>query len=300
MQRRQAMDATKSKPDASMAAAIEHAASGMMQSTWKFFLPDSDKPPPPKPVGDDERIIDIIGEQIEFLHRSYEGRCWYWEVLETIRRLLLTAVVSIVDAGSNDQVIFSIVIAVAYMKLYAYFQPFADKKDDMLQEIAQYQIFFTLFIALILRGQLLIGDVWITGMDAVLIVLNSVTPIVALSFIIELNRAIFGEKKKRSDGLRAQLNARMARGRAAVSDAVTVVQSTKTYAAVEHRLYRWGILKLDPSILDKYKYEGPELPPGYGERRDLADDLGLRQVSHYYRRLWWPFLQVFSHTHLLS
>ena len=59
------MDATKSKPDASMAAAIEHAASGMMQSTWKFFLPDSDKPPPPKPVGDDERIIDIIGEQIE-------------------------------------------------------------------------------------------------------------------------------------------------------------------------------------------------------------------------------------------
>ena len=280
MERRQASQAAKTKVDVSMAAAIEHAAAGMMNSTWKFFLPDSDRPPPPpKPHGaDDETLLDIIGEQIEFLHRSYEGRCWYWEVLETIRRLLLTAVVSIVDAGSNDQVIFSIVIAVSYMKLYAYFQPFADKKDDMLQEIAQYQIFFTLFIALILRGQLLVGDVWIIGMDAVLIVLNSVTPIVAVSVIIEVNRSVFGERKP-GRGMRDRLNGAAGRGRAAVSDMYNVVQTSRTGRAIEAGLYRWGIWKLDPRILDKYKYEGPELPPGYGESRDLEDDLGLRPVS---------------------
>jgi len=37
------------------------------------------------------------------------------------------------------------------MKLYAFFQPYIDDRHDELQEIAQYQVFFTLFIALLIR-----------------------------------------------------------------------------------------------------------------------------------------------------
>ena len=42
----------------------------------------------------------ITSKEIEFLHKAYEGRFWYWEVLETVRRLLLTAVLSVVTAGT--------------------------------------------------------------------------------------------------------------------------------------------------------------------------------------------------------
>jgi hypothetical protein len=38
----------------------------------------------------------ITLKEIQFLHKAHEGRCWYWEVVETIRRLLLTAVLSVV------------------------------------------------------------------------------------------------------------------------------------------------------------------------------------------------------------
>ena len=42
----------------------------------------------------------ITYKEIQFLHKAYEGRCWYWEVVETIRRLLLTAVLSVVTVGT--------------------------------------------------------------------------------------------------------------------------------------------------------------------------------------------------------
>jgi hypothetical protein len=39
---------------------------------------------------------------IFFLHGAYEGQFWYWEVLETLRRILLTAVVSVVSPGKQQ------------------------------------------------------------------------------------------------------------------------------------------------------------------------------------------------------
>ena len=42
----------------------------------------------------------ITYKEIEFLHKAYEGRCWYWEIVETVRRLLLTAVLSVLTVGT--------------------------------------------------------------------------------------------------------------------------------------------------------------------------------------------------------
>ena len=51
----------------------------------------------------------IVGPaELTFLYRAYEGHVWYWEVVETARRLLLTAVVSVVGTGSAAQVDFGI------------------------------------------------------------------------------------------------------------------------------------------------------------------------------------------------
>jgi len=106
-------------------------------------------------------------------------------VVETVRRLLLTAIVSVVSNGSTAQIVFGIFVAIAYMKLYAYFSPFLEGKDNMLQEMAQYQVFFTLFIALLLRDASLTGPGWTLGFDAVLVFCNSVTPAAAVTFIVQ-------------------------------------------------------------------------------------------------------------------
>lgn len=114
----------------------------------------------------------IVARQLGFLHGAYERQYYYWEVIETTRRLLLTAVVSVVGTGTSlqvchlalpysnrmlnfrhphRQIVFGIFIALLFMKLYAFFQPYIDDRHDELQEIAQYQVFFTLFIALLIR-----------------------------------------------------------------------------------------------------------------------------------------------------
>jgi hypothetical protein len=66
----------------------------------------------------------ITKEELGFLHQSYLGRRWYWEVIETGRRLLLTAVISVMGAGTGLQIVFGMFVAIVYIKLYSYFQPY--------------------------------------------------------------------------------------------------------------------------------------------------------------------------------
>ncbi len=62
-------------------------------------------------------FLRSLGGEIEFLHRSYVGRLWYWEVVETLRRLMLTAVLSVVAVGSSAQTVFGLFIALVFMKV---------------------------------------------------------------------------------------------------------------------------------------------------------------------------------------
>ena len=92
--------------------------------------------------GDKHRHGPIVSPaELTFLYLAYEGHVWYWEVVETARRLLLTAVVSVVGTGSAAQIVFGIIIAIVYVKLYGYFQPYELDEHDIMQEVAQYQVF---------------------------------------------------------------------------------------------------------------------------------------------------------------
>jgi hypothetical protein len=52
----------------------------------------------------------VTPDTIHFLYQSYEPQFWYWEIVETARRLLLTAVVSIVSPGTR----FSLSLSLSY------------------------------------------------------------------------------------------------------------------------------------------------------------------------------------------
>jgi len=54
----------------------------------------------------------VSPKELTFLYEAYKGRVWYWEVLETTRCLLLTAVVSVVGFGSTGQFVFGILVAI--------------------------------------------------------------------------------------------------------------------------------------------------------------------------------------------
>ena len=83
-------------------------------------------------------------QDLAFLYSAYEPQFWYWEIIETARRLFFTALL-VFPATPNLQVVGAIMMSVVFMKLYGFYAPYDADADDVLQETAQYQVFFTLF-----------------------------------------------------------------------------------------------------------------------------------------------------------
>lgn len=58
--------------------------------------------------------LSPLCEGIRTLYQAYEPHYWYWEVVEIIRRLLLTAVVSVMLSGTSAQMVICVAISVFF------------------------------------------------------------------------------------------------------------------------------------------------------------------------------------------
>jgi len=103
----------------------------------------------------DDSSLKRSTQMYKFLYDSYKPNYWFFEVVETTRRLMLTAVLSVIASGSSSQVVCGILLSVGYMKIYAYYQPYSLEESSILAELAQYQIFFSFFGSLIIQNSLL-------------------------------------------------------------------------------------------------------------------------------------------------
>jgi hypothetical protein len=96
---------------------------------------------------------------LNMLWEPYKNEYWYWEVIECYRRIILTSLVSIISPGSPLQSLSAILFTLFFIRLYAYFLPYAVHSDNVLAELGQAQVFATFFIALIINSSLL-GNKW--------------------------------------------------------------------------------------------------------------------------------------------
>jgi hypothetical protein len=96
---------------------------------------------------------------LNMLWEPYKNEYWYWEVIECYRRIILTSLVSIISPGSPLQSLSAILFTLIFIRLYAYFLPYAEPSDNILAELGQAQVFVTFFIALIINSSL-IGIKW--------------------------------------------------------------------------------------------------------------------------------------------
>ena len=94
-------------------------------------------------------------QAISFLYFAYEPRYWYWEIIETARRLILTAVISAFFRGESSQATLAVFLSVLFIKLYSAAAPYESDKADIMAETGQIAIFITFFCALIHQNQLL-------------------------------------------------------------------------------------------------------------------------------------------------
>ena len=103
---------------------------------------------------DEEQICNFREENsrndnIRFLFDMYRPKTWWWEVLETFRRLLLAGALVVFDAGSALQYFCGLWICLVALLLYAYWVPFIAVADTQLAIGAQLQIFNALWIGIL-------------------------------------------------------------------------------------------------------------------------------------------------------
>ena len=70
----------------------------------------------------------------------------------TIRKLLLTAGMSVVLPGTSDQIVVAIVICMVFWRFENATMPYFDRNNDDLAEIANDQVFVILFVSLLVRS----------------------------------------------------------------------------------------------------------------------------------------------------
>ena len=125
-----------------------------------------------------------------FLYEAYEPKCWWFEIFDTYRRLTLTAGLILLRPGTVLQIVFSMIICLISMRVYAGSDPYIKDRDDTLAEIMQWQIFFTMLAALLLKVDITGEGVSEDDFGQMLVYINMVGP--AMLFC---HSVFYGDKK---------------------------------------------------------------------------------------------------------
>jgi hypothetical protein len=128
-------------------------------------------------------------QPIKLLFEAYKPELWYWEVVETGRRLMLTGVLVLIAQGSAVQIIVGMALALFYLKLYDSWQPYTDPVLMSVEAVSEWQILFVFFLALLLKADF--GSVSRTALG-VLLVLT-----IFANFLIDAGRAIVACSKRK-------------------------------------------------------------------------------------------------------
>ena len=101
------------------------------------------------------KAISPQATRLAFLWVAYKPEFWYFEIIETSRRMMMTAVLSVISPGSSSQLVLAILLSVLYTKLYESISPYAENFDNATANLGLRQIAVTFFTALIVAESLL-------------------------------------------------------------------------------------------------------------------------------------------------
>ena len=92
-----------------------------------------------------------IVERMRFIYENYNERCWYWEIVETIRKLILTSCLSLIGAEERTYIGMAAMASRFYAVAYVQARPIPDNFENLLQLSSLVATFFNLSVGVLLR-----------------------------------------------------------------------------------------------------------------------------------------------------
>ena len=130
-----------------------------------------------------------------FLYSSYRVPHYLnWDIIETGRRLTMTAVLSVLGVGTDFQVVLGLGFALLFMWMYALYHPFKNSYNWLLQILTQFQIVFTFVGALLIRANVFAEYAWAsTSLNISLLIISISSTVYALHLILIQQWSLYQE-----------------------------------------------------------------------------------------------------------
>jgi len=100
---------------------------------------------------------------LKFLFVDYKPHLWWWEVIECLRRLMLTGMLVFFEDESDIQILVGICISLFSIFMYSHFKPLLNDNDNWFSEAVQWATFHILFLALLLTVNSSVSDRSVVG-----------------------------------------------------------------------------------------------------------------------------------------
>ena len=96
------------------------------------------------------RREDVRARHLSFLFEAYEPSCWYFEVVECVRRLALTGLLVFTARNLKLRIVIAAAVSMIFLVAYGAVEPFVDPHADQLATYAQLMTWAHLFFALVI------------------------------------------------------------------------------------------------------------------------------------------------------
>ena len=116
------------------------------------------------------------------LTEPYRMQCYWFEVFECVRKVLIVGLPVLLPPGSSAQLILGLLVCFVTMAMFSTYAPHSSAKDNQLSQVCQVSLFFSLTASIALKTE---SDSSINVLAVILVVLLAVPP--ALTFIFQSN-----------------------------------------------------------------------------------------------------------------
>jgi len=97
---------------------------------------------------------------VAFIEEAYEPAYYWWEVLEGLRKLLVTTLAVFFMDGSASQILATLLVALVFLLALRSYNPYLGDDDDVLAACAQVGLMLTSLSALCLKVNVTTDDAW--------------------------------------------------------------------------------------------------------------------------------------------
>ena len=88
---------------------------------------------------------------LRFLYENYEPHCWYWEIVDIARKIVLTSAILLANTESRSYLLFLSVSSGLYAILFASYKPIGDRFEYWLQTASIISSWTNLMVGLLLK-----------------------------------------------------------------------------------------------------------------------------------------------------